>query len=187
MTRPDSVNGPSGSPTQQWAWPASGPGQQFASPAPARPPYPAYPQQQPYPQQQQPYPPHQQTYPQHPGYANSWGQQGGPFPPAPLPATRRPRTGPSTGKIVAFALAGILMIGLLGAAVLLVTGARTIPGLSPSAAPAATAVTMSLPPVVDGHPLIDNESSRQLVDAARQQLAAVGCTEMCRMGTRMSG
>ena len=76
MTRPDSVNGPSGSPTQQWAWPASGPGQQFPSPAPAaQPPYPAYPQ--PY---QQPYPPHQQTYPQHPGYANSWGQQGGPFP-----------------------------------------------------------------------------------------------------------
>jgi len=174
MTRPDSVNGPSGSPTQQWAWPASGPGQQFASPAPVQPPYPAYPQQQ-------PYPPHQQTYPQHPGYANSWAKQGGPFPPAPLPATRRPRTGPSTGKIVAFALAGILMIGLLGAAVLLVTGTRTIPGLSPSAAPAATAVTMSLPPVVDGHPLIDNESSRQLVDAARQQLAAVSANPVVGM------
>ena len=32
---------------------------------------------------------------------------------------------------------------------------------------------MSLPPVVDGHPLVDNEYSRQLVDTARQQLAAV--------------
>ncbi len=169
MTRPDSVNGPSGSPTQQWAWPASSPGQQFPSPAPAaQPPHPAYPQTY-----QQPYPPHQQPYPQHPAYANSWGQQGGPFPPAPLPAAPRPRTGSSTGKIVAFALAGILMVGLLGAAVLLATGTRTIPGLTPSAAPAAKAVTMSLPPVVDGHPLIDNEASRQLVDAARQQLAAV--------------
>ena len=34
-------------------------------------------------------------------------------------------------------------------------------------------VNRDLPPVVDGHPLIDNEASRQLVDAARQQLAAV--------------
>jgi hypothetical protein len=185
MTRPDSVNGPSGSPTQQWAWPASSPGQQFTSPAPAvQPPYPAYPQQQSYQQQsyqQQHYPPHQQTYPQHPGYANSWGQQGGPFPPAPLPAATRHRTGPSTGKIFAFALAGILMIGLLGAAAMLVTGNRTIPGLTPSAAPAATAVTMSLPPVVDGHPLIDNESSRQLVDAAKQQLAAVSANPVVGM------
>ena len=73
------------------------------------------------------------------------------------------------------------MIGLLGAAVLLVTGTRTIPGLTPSAAPAATAVTMSLPPVVDGHPLIDNESSRQLVDAARQQLAAVSANPVVGM------
>ena len=72
---------------------------------------PAY--SQPY---QQPHPPYQQTYPPHPGYANSWGQQGRPFPPAPLPAAKRPRTGPSTGKMVAFALAGILMIGLLGGA-----------------------------------------------------------------------
>ena len=128
MTRPDSVNGPSGSPTQQWAWPASCPGQQFPSPAPAaQPPYPAYPQ--PYHTRTH----HQQPYPQHSAYANSWGQQGGPFPPAPLPAATRPRTGPSTGKIVAFALAGILMIGLLGAAALLVTGTRTIPGLTPSA------------------------------------------------------
>ena len=73
------------------------------------------------------------------------------------------------------------MIGLLGAAALLVTGSRTIPGLTPSAAPAATAVTMSLPPVVDGHPLIDNESSRQLVDAARQQLAAVSANPVVGM------
>ena len=177
MTRPDSVNGPSGSPTQHWAWSASYPGQQFPSPAPAaQPPYPAqqqlYPaQQQPYPAHQQPHPAYPQPYPQHPAYANSWGQPGRQI--APLPAAPRPRTGPSTGKIVAFALAGILMVGLLGAAVLLATGTRTIAGLTPSAAPAAKAVTMSLPPVVDGHPLIDNESSRQLVDAARQQLAAV--------------
>lgn len=168
MTRPDSVNGPSGSPTQQWAWPASQPGQQFPSPAPgAQPPYPAHQQayQQTY---QQPY---QQTYPQHPGYANSWGQPGRSFPPAP-PAPQ-PRTGPSTGKIVAIALAGILLLGLLGGALFMVKGKGALPGLTPAAAPAATAVTMSLPPVIDGHPQIDNESSRQLVDAARQQLAAV--------------
>jgi hypothetical protein len=175
MTRPDSVNGPSGSPSQHWAWSASYPGQQFPSPAPAaQPPYPAY--QQTYPQ----HPAYQQTYPQHPAYANSWGQPGQPIAPPPA-AAPRPRTGPSTGKIVAFALAGILMIGLLGAAVLLVTGTRTIPGLTPSAAPASTAVTMSLPPVVDGHPLIDNESSRQLVDAARQQLAAVSANPVVGM------
>ena len=40
---------------------------------------------------------------------------------------------------------------------------------------------MSLPPVVDGHPLIDNESSRQLVDAARQQLAAVSANPVVGM------
>ena len=162
MTRPDSVNEPSGGPTQQSAWPASSPGQQFPSPAPAaQPPYPVY---------QQPYPPYQQPYPQHPAYTNSWGQQGGPFAPAPPPAAPRPRTGLSTGKLVAFTLAGILMIGLLGGAMLLITGTGTTPGATPAAAPT---VAMSLPPVVDGHPLIDNESSRQLADAARQQLAAV--------------
>ena len=166
MSRPDSVNGPSGNPTQHWAWSASYPGQQFPSPAPgAQPQYPAY----------------QQPYPQHPAYANTWGQPGQSFAPARPPAPR-PRPGPSTGKIIGIALAGILMFALLGGAVLLVTGTRTIPGVTPSAAtPAATAVTMSLPPVVDGHPLIDNESSRQLVDAARQQLAAVSSNPVVGM------
>ena len=53
MTRPDSVNGPSGSPTQQWGWPAPYAGQQFPGQAQA-------PQQtqQPYPQS------YQQTYQQ---------------------------------------------------------------------------------------------------------------------------
>ncbi len=68
----------------------------------------------------------------------------------------------------------ILMGGLLGGALLLLTGNGTVPGGAPSVgSPAAQVVTMSLPPVVDGHPQIDDEYSRQLVDAAKQQLAAV--------------
>ena len=176
MTRPDGVNGPSGSPTQQWGWNASDPAQQYPAPG-AQAPYPAY--QQPYPQA------YQQTYQQHApqqAYPNSWAAQSGPFPPAPLaPVAARPRTGTSTGKVIGITLAVLLLAGLLGGAVLLVTGRATIPGVTPSAAPAATAVTMSLPPVVDGHPLIDNESSRQLVDAAKQQLAAVSANPVVGM------
>jgi hypothetical protein len=164
MTRPENVNGPFGSPTQQWAWPASPSGQQFPDPASgAQPPYPAY--QQAY----QPYPP-QQAYP------SAWAQPARPFPSAPIApaAARRPRTGPSTGRILVYALVGILMGGLLGGALLLLTGNGTVPGGAPSVgSPAAQVVTMSLPPVVDGHPQIDDEYSRQLVDAAKQQLAAV--------------
>ena len=75
---------------------------------------------------------------------------------------------------MAFALVGILMVGLLGGALLLLTGNGTVPGGTPSVGSAAAqVVTMSLPPVVDGHPQIDDEYSRQLVDAAKQQLAAV--------------
>jgi hypothetical protein len=99
-----------------------------------------------------------------------------PFPPAPIApaAAPRPRTGPSAGRILVYALVGILMGGLLGGALLLLTGNGTVPGGAPSvASPAAQVVTMSLPPVVDGHPQIDDEYSRQLVDAAKQQLAAV--------------
>jgi hypothetical protein len=164
MTRPENVNGPFGSPTQQWAWPASPAGRQFPDPASgAQPPYPAY--QQAY----QPYPP-QQAYP------SAWAQPARPFPPAPIApaAAPRPRTGPSAGRILVYALVGILMGGLLGGALLLLTGNGTVPGGAPSVgSPAAQVVTMSLPPVVDGHPQIDDEYSRQLVDAAKQQLAAV--------------
>jgi hypothetical protein len=164
MTRPENVNGPFGSPTQQWAWPASPAGRQFPDPASgAQPPYPAY--QQAY----QPYPP-QQAYP------SAWAQPARPFPPAPITpaAAPRPRTGPSAGRILVYALVGILMGGLLGGALLLLTGNGTVPGGAPSVgSPAAQVVTMSLPPVVDGHPQIDDEYSRQLVDAAKQQLAAV--------------
>ncbi len=90
------------------------------------------------------------------------------------PAASRPRTKPSVGKLVALALAGFLMVGLLGGAVLYLTGTGATTGVTPAAGSAATpVVTMSLPPVIDGHPQIDNEYSRQLVDAAKQQLAAV--------------
>jgi hypothetical protein len=163
MTRPENANGPFGSPTQQWAWPASPAGRQFPDPASgAQPPYPAY--QQAY----QPYPP-QQAYP------SAWAQPARPFPPAPITpaAAPRPRTGPSAGRILVYALVGLLMGGLLGGALLLLTGNGTVPGGAPSVgSPAAQVVTMSLPPVVDGHPQIDDEYSRQLVDAAKQQLAA---------------
>ena len=164
MTRPENVNGPFGSPTQQWAWPASPAGRQFPDPASgAQPPYPAY--QQAY----QPYPP-QQAYP------SAWAQPARPFPSAPIApaAAPRPGTGPSAGRILVYALVGILMGGLLGGALLLLTGNGTVPGGAASVgSPAAQVVTMSLPPVVDGHPQIDDEYSRQLVDAAKQQLAAV--------------
>ena len=164
MTRPESVNGPFGSPTQQWAWPASPAGQQFPGPglgcAAAVPGLPAG----------------LPALPAAAGVPVRWAQPARPFPPAPIApaAAPRPRTGPSAGKILVYALAGFLMVGLLGGALLLLTGTGTVPGVTPSAgSPAAQVVTMSLPPVVDGHPQIDNEYSRQLVDAAKQQLAAV--------------
>ena len=163
MTRPDSFNGPSGSSTQQWGWPAPYGGQQF----PGQPQAPQQPYQH-YQQAYQPYPPHQ-------AYSNPWGQPNRPFPSAPIPpAVPRPRAKPSAGKLVALALAGFLLVGLLGGAILYITGTVAVPGVTPAADSAATkVVTMSLPPVVDGHPQIDNEYSRQLVDAAKQQLAAV--------------
>src|SRR3954468_19599882 len=98
MTRPENVNGPFGSPTQQWAWPASPSGRQFPDPASgAQPPYPAY--QQAY----QPYPP-QQAYP------SAWSQPARPFPPAPIApaAAPRPPTRPPAGRILVYALVGIL-------------------------------------------------------------------------------
>jgi hypothetical protein len=109
-------------------------------------------------------------------YPSAWAQPARPFPPAPIApaAAPRPRTGPSAGRILVYALVGLLMGGLLGGALLLLTGNGTVPGGAPSVgSPAAQVVTMSLPPVVDGHPQIDDEYSRQLVDAAKQQLAAV--------------
>ena len=180
MTRPDSVNGPSGSPTQQWGWPApyagqQFPGQQFPGQAQA-PQQTQQPYQQSYQQSyQQPYQQAYQSYPQQQAYSNSWGQPSRPFPSAPMaPAASRSRPKPSVGKLVALALAGFLMVGLLGGAVLYLTGTGATTGVTPAAGSAATpVVTMSLPPVIDGHPQIDNEYSRQLVDAAKQQLAAV--------------
>jgi hypothetical protein len=179
MTRPDDMYGPIGSRTQQWTQPYAGQpypsqapdpqvtGPQFmgAQAAGAQPPYQGYGTYQP--------------YPQHQAYGNQYGNQWGPpsrspFPAAPIPPVA-PRPKASTGKIVALAVAAFLLVGVLGGAVLLVTGKVSTPGGTPSfgtsAAPAA--VTMSLPPVIDGKPQIDNEYSRQLVDAARQQLAAV--------------
>ena len=107
MTRPDSTNGPAGSPTQQWAWPAAYSGQQYANPG-AQPPYQGY---------QQPYAPSYQPYPPQPHYAGSWNQQPRhPFPPAPIaPAAPRQQGKPSTGKLVALAVAGFLLVGCSGA------------------------------------------------------------------------
>ena len=176
MTRPDSTNGPTGSPTQQWAWPATYSGQQFPNPG-AQPPYQGY---------QQPYAPSYQPYPPQPQYPGSWNQQSRqPFPPAPIaPAAPRQPGKPSTGKLVALAVAGFLLVGLLGGAVLLITGKVAPPAGTPSIsapAPAPATVTMALPPTIDGHPQIDNEYSRQLVDAARQQLASVSSNPVIGM------
>ena len=162
MTRPDDTNGPSGHP-QQWAW-SPYPGHSFTGAVP----------QQTYQAPQQAYQPYQQPYPPQQAYAGSWGQPSRPFPPVPMTAVAAPlKPKPSTGKLVALALAGFLLVGLLGGAVLVLTGTSSVPGLASPTAPAASTVTMSLPPMVDGHPLVDNEYSRQLVDTARQQLAAV--------------
>src|SRR5687768_5323228 len=108
MTRPDSVNGPFGSPTQQWGWPAPHAGQQTSTPAPGtQPPYQGY--QQPY--QQQPYQQAYQPYPPQQAYSNSWGRPGRPFPSAPMaPAATRPRTKTSVGKLVALAVASFLLV-----------------------------------------------------------------------------
>jgi hypothetical protein len=163
MTRPDSVNGPSGSPTQQWGWPAPYAGQQFPGqqfPGQAQAPQQTH---QPYQQSyQQPYQQAYQSYSQQQAYSNSWGQPSRPFPSAPMaPAASRSRPKPSVGKLVALALAGFLMVGLLGGAVLYLTGTGATTGVTPAAGSAATpVVTMSLPPVIDGHPQIDNEYSR---------------------------
>jgi hypothetical protein len=175
MTRPDDLYGPIGSRTEQWTQPYAGqpypsqaPGvpatgaQATGAQAPLQPPYQGYGSYPPYPQ-------HQAYGNQYP---NQWGRPGSPFPAAPIvPAAPRPKT--STGKIVALAVAAFLLVGVLGGAVLLATGRVTAPGTPSFGAAAAPVVTMSLPPVIDGKPQIDNEYSRQLVDAARQQLAAV--------------
>jgi hypothetical protein len=166
VTRPNDMNGPA----PQWTRPASYPSQPFSSPVPGpQPPYPPYP----------PYPPHQ-------GYAYSWAGPSQSFPPGPPPAGVVPRapqapTKPSIGKLLAFGLAGLLVVGLLGGALLRLAGSSTAPagqaapagtaGTAPSAA--APVVTMSLPPAIDGHPQIDNQYSRQLIDAERQQLQAI--------------
>lgn len=173
MTRPDDVYGTTGHPSPQWTQPYAG--QSFASPAlGAQPPYQAYGSFQP----QQTYQPQQafpQQYPAYPTpqYADAWGGQNRPFPPAPM-APQPPRRKPSAGKLVALALAGFLLVGLLGGAVLYITGSGPTAGTPPFLDTAdAPVVTMSLPQTIDGKPQIDNEYSRQLVDAARQQLASV--------------
>jgi len=181
MTRPDDMYGPIGSPTQQWTPPYAGqsyPGQPYAGQSYAAQSYAgqSFPSQTPSPQGPGTQPPFQgygsyQPYPPQQAYGNQWGQPSrSPFPAAPLPP-QRPKGKSSTGKLVALAVAAFVLVGVLGGAVLLVTGKVAAPGATP-VAPAAV-VTMALPPVIDGKPQIDNEYSRQLVDAARQQLAAV--------------
>jgi hypothetical protein len=167
VTRPNDMNGLHGGPAQQWTRPASYPSQPFSSPVPGpQPPYPSYPPQ---------------------GYAYAWAGPSQPFPPGPPPAGVVPgvpqaRTKPSIGKLLALGLAGLLVVGLLGGALLRLAGSSTAPagqaapagtaGAAPSVA-AAPVVSMSLPPTIDGHPQIDNQYSRQLLDTERQQLQAL--------------
>ena len=176
MTRPDDMYGTTGNPTPQWTQPYAG--QSFTPAAPgAQPPYQAYGsfQQQAF----QPQQGHQQTYQQTyqayppPQYANGWGQQSRPFPPAPI-APQQPRSKPSAGRLVALALAGFLLVGLLGGAILYITDTGPTSNATPFLDATDTpTITMSLPQTIDGKPQIGNEYSRQLVDAARQQLASV--------------
>lgn len=162
MTRPDGTYGTSGSPTQAW-WPAAP--QQAPNPG-TQPLHQGY---------QQPYP----SYPPQQAYPGAWHRSSSPFPPAPIaPAPPRTPGKPSVGKLVALAVAGFVLVALLGGAVLLATGKVATPL---GDAPAAPAVTIALPPTIDGHPQIDNEYSRQLVDAARQQLAPVSANPVVGM------
>lgn len=177
MTRPDDFRGSSRvNVSQGWTRTAPYPG---PPPPPGPHPYPHYQPQQ---------------------YPASWAGPGravppgpmppgpvppGPMPPSAVPAAVRPRTEPSTGKIVAFVLAGFLVLGLFGGTILLLAAGNTAgtdsadpfgtAGSTPSVSAAADppAVTVALPPVVDGRPQIDNQYSRQLADSTRQQLEAV--------------
>lgn len=163
MTRPD-FNASAGEPTPQWTpQPAPYSSQQFPIPAAGQPP--SY----------QPYEPH-------PGYSYPWDGSGQPFPPGPrppgaVPDTEQRSTKSFRGRFVVFALAGLFVVTFLGGGLLAAENATGpdpagTAGTAPFAdqGPGTPVVTMSLPPVIDGHPQIDNQDSRELVDSMRQQM-----------------
>jgi hypothetical protein len=152
MTRPDFDASP-GEPTPQWT-PQPYSSQPFPSPA-ASPPA-SY-----------------QPYQSHPGY--SYPPDGsGPPPTAVVPDAQQRRTKPFRGRLVLLsALAGLFVVALLGRG-LLTAESATAPDPVEAAGTAADqgtpVVTMSLPPVIDGQPQIDNQYSREMVDSMRQEI-----------------
>lgn len=124
-----------------------------------------------------------QGYPQgHAAYPGSWGD------PTPQQyghgVVDAPR-GPSTAKLVAFVLAGFLLLGLLGGGLLMIAADGATPpapvaaptgagAKAPAPAAGASAITVTMPPSIDGNQQIDNQYAKQLVDGLRQQLAAAG-------------
>ena len=141
-----------------------------------QPPYPGPPQ-----------PPYAAPYAQqYPDPAQTWAQ----YPPLPSGPGRRP--GPSTGKLVALIVAGVVLLGAIGGGIALLSGRGATPvdlaGPGSAARPSTEApalplpsgdgavVTVALPTVIDGHQQIDNKYSRQLVDSLRRQLASTAGT-----------
>ena len=173
MTRPDSWGGPP--PTDAGRpWPATA--------AYPNPPFPGAGQPAGFGPQQayRPYPP--------PPYPGAWGGAGQQFPPGPpLPPAPAGRA-PTTRRILGFILSGMLLLGLVGAAIAVISNSGTTsadraaaptdtaptPGGLPSAAGVEPVVSVSLPPTIDGHQQIDNQYAQQLAETLRQQLVATG-------------
>jgi hypothetical protein len=120
-------------------------------------------------------------------YADAWAATGQQYPSAPpLPAGPPPRRGPATGTVVALVLAGVVLLGLIGGGVALISNRSatptdraapldTVPVPTPPVVPTYpglpnSEVAVSLPAVIDGHRQINNQYAQQLVGGLRRQL-----------------
>jgi hypothetical protein len=115
------------------------------------------------------------------------GQQFPPGPPLPVAPAGR---GPTSRRILGFVLSGMLLLGLVGAAIVVIsksgtttadraaapvdTASATSPDGIASAGGVQPVVSVSLPPTIDGHQQIDNQYAQQLAEGLRQQLVATG-------------
>jgi hypothetical protein len=152
MTRPD-FNASPGEPTPQWT-PQPYSGQPFPSPATDPPSY--------------------QPYQSHPGYSYPSDGSGSP-PTTAVPGAQQRRTKSSRGRLVVLVLAGLFVVVLLGGGLMTAESVTTpdpagTAGTAPVADQGTPVVTMSLPPVIDGHPPTDNQYSREMVDSMRQEI-----------------
>ena len=167
MTRPDGLGGPPFAGAQQWG-PAA--------------PYPG----QPYPGQ---YHPGAGPRPPYPPPSAPWPGAGQHFAPPPTP--RRSGTGT---KPMVLVLVALVVLTLAGGGALLISGAVgardqaapvisvSAPAADPSpaaatAGPAASNVTVTLPPTIDGRQQLDSPIAKALVDPMREQLAATASAD----------